>query len=137
MFQRHSKCFTKPSLIFIVSEIEWTNSIQTGVYVPWMWSHLKVYVGIERFTGINFQIFYFHTYALIKFICLKTPYGDFPPHLPFLPFSQCERQRHTAHPILYHRYVASLFRTQSIFLRVRKYRLVVKCLDCRTREHCG
>ena len=33
MFLKHSRCFTKPSLIFIVSEIEWTNSIQTGVYV--------------------------------------------------------------------------------------------------------
>lgn len=44
--------FHKPSVIFTLSEIEWTDSIQTGVYVPlgvydnfpkyvWVWRVLK------------------------------------------------------------------------------------------------
>ena len=47
----------------------------------------------------------------------------FLPCLPLLPLSHCEWQRHTAHPILYHERVASLSRTQPIFLRVRNTEL--------------
>lgn len=88
----------------------------------WMWSHPKVYVGIQELISRSST----SIRTLIKFICLKAPYGDFPPLPPpfaFLPLWMTEAYS-TPHPlprVCCHGHWVS--RTQSIFLRVRNTEL--------------
>lgn len=147
----------KPSLTFTVSETEWTNSIQTGVYASlgvcehfpkdmWVWRVLKEWIPRPSTTTCTLPWIYLLEKALVVEIfpfphplvaslpLYKTKAYLTP--IPSLTMAWCSARAPNKGTIWYP-FIDPL-PSQSICLRVRKDRVVVKNLSSGASESvCG